>query len=71
MYAPTPAEERDYDAWLDRQDAKSEAMSRFRYPYRSFGGGLCPTCNGSGEGFHDGAVCQDCGGAGEFEEVQS
>jgi hypothetical protein len=28
------------------------------------GDGYCPECNGSGEGFHDGARCRRCGGDG-------
>ena len=27
--------------------------------------GICPTCNGSGEGMFDGSTCSDCGGWGE------
>ena len=27
--------------------------------------GICPTCNGSGEGMYDGSTCSDCGGWGE------
>jgi len=27
--------------------------------------GICATCNGSGEGQHDGAGCRTCGGSGE------
>lgn len=27
---------------------------------------ICPECNGSGEGWHDGAVCKRCGGEGEI-----
>ena len=27
--------------------------------------GICPTCNGSGEGMHDGTTCSSCGGSGE------
>ena len=27
--------------------------------------GICPTCNGSGEGMFDGAICNDCRGGGE------
>ncbi len=27
--------------------------------------GICPTCNGSGEGMFDGSTCRDCGGMGE------
>lgn len=27
--------------------------------------GICPTCNGSGEGMFDGSTCRDCGGIGE------
>ena len=27
--------------------------------------GICPTCNGSGEGMFDGATCSDCRGRGE------
>ncbi len=25
---------------------------------------LCPTCDGTGEGMHDGARCHACGGSG-------
>lgn len=28
-------------------------------------GGICPECNGSGEGMHDGSTCSRCGGGGE------
>jgi hypothetical protein len=28
-------------------------------------GGICPTCNGSGEGQYDGSSCHACGGSGE------
>jgi len=32
---------------------------------------LCPRCNGSGEGMHDGTICTMCKGTGvEREEVQ-
>ena len=27
--------------------------------------GICPACNGSGEGMHDGTRCVTCKGAGE------
>lgn len=27
---------------------------------------ICPACNGSGEGMHDGSVCRTCGGRGEI-----
>jgi hypothetical protein len=27
--------------------------------------GICPTCNGSGEGMTDGSVCPTCKGEGE------
>lgn len=27
--------------------------------------GICPACNGSGEGMHDGTRCYQCKGAGE------
>jgi len=27
--------------------------------------GICPACNGSGEGQHDGTTCYSCKGAGE------
>ena len=27
--------------------------------------GLCPNCNGSGEGMHDGTTCTHCKGSGE------
>lgn len=26
---------------------------------------ICPECNGSGEGWHDGSVCRHCRGEGE------
>ena len=26
---------------------------------------ICPNCNGSGEGMHDGTTCRACGGSGE------
>ncbi len=25
---------------------------------------ICPNCNGSGEGMHDGTLCRSCGGTG-------
>lgn len=25
---------------------------------------ICPACNGSGEGMHDGTLCRSCGGTG-------
>jgi tRNA(Ile2) C34 agmatinyltransferase TiaS len=27
--------------------------------------GVCPNCNGSGEGAYDGSTCHECGGRGE------
>jgi len=27
--------------------------------------GICPACNGSGEGQHEGTTCYQCKGAGE------
>ena len=27
--------------------------------------GICPACNGSGEGQHEGTTCHQCKGAGE------
>ena len=29
--------------------------------------GICPTCNGSGEGQHDGSWCYACHGDGEIQ----
>jgi DnaJ-class molecular chaperone len=26
---------------------------------------ICSTCNGSGEGMHEGSTCSSCGGSGE------
>ncbi len=28
---------------------------------------ICPACNGSGEGMHDGSTCYKCGGYGHCE----
>ena len=57
------------DALRDaREDALREAHYRYVRHYACAGGGLCPTCNGSGEGLHDGSACPDCGGEGEFED---
>jgi hypothetical protein len=29
-------------------------------------GPICPCCNGSGEGLHEGTTCQECGGKGRL-----
>ena len=31
--------------------------------------GICPSCNGSGEGMYDGSRCDTCGGSGEVFEA--
>ena len=28
--------------------------------------GICPACNGSGEGMHEGTTCRTCKGEGEI-----
>ena len=32
----------------------------------TFDSEICPICNGSGEGHHDGSTCRRCGGMGEI-----
>ena len=55
----------DYDDYRD--DARDEAriMADDEPDSESLEFGYCPTCNGSGEGRHDGTTCYSCNGSGE------
>lgn len=57
---PPPPLARAFD-WDDAEEDKHE-------PELDDDGepGICPTCNGSGEGMYDGSTCRDCGGIGEL-----
>lgn len=35
-----------------------------RIPFSDDLEGICPTCNGSGEGYCDNSICYACGGTG-------
>jgi DnaJ-class molecular chaperone len=48
-----------YDAWIDDQldmDLNNNTKER----------GICPDCEGSGEGNYDGSTCKTCRGLGEI-----
>jgi len=48
-----------YDAWIDEQisiDLNNSTKER----------GICPDCEGSGEGLTDGSTCKNCRGLGEI-----
>ena len=52
----------DYDDYLD--DARDQArLMADDGPDSELG--ICPACNGSGEGMHEGTTCTTCKGAGE------
>lgn len=53
------AQFRPFD-WDDAEEDKHEAAAETDYEP-----GICPTCNGSGEGMFDGTTCSDCRGWGE------
>ena len=44
---------------------QQRAAERVNEDVLSFDSDICPTCNGSGEGRHDGSSCGRCGGIGE------
>jgi hypothetical protein len=48
----------------DRYDAVY-ATAGYDEPDTDDGHGICPVCNGSGEGLHDGTICWQCKGKGE------
>ena len=54
----------DYDDYRD--DARDDArlMSDDHW-HDSEEPGICPACNGSGEGMHEGTTCRTCKGDGE------
>ncbi len=60
---PPPPLARTFD-WDDAPEDKDEPEPE---PERDddYDVGICPTCNGSGEGMFDGSTCRDCGGMGE------
>lgn len=49
------ASKEELDEYIDKEMAEDEEDEP----------GFCPTCNGSGEGQHDGSWCHWCGGSGE------
>ena len=51
------------DDYLD--DARDEARLMADDDQDDSEPGICPTCNGSGEGQHEGTTCYQCKGAGE------
>lgn len=53
------AQFRPFD-WDDAEEDKREAAVE-----DDCEPGICPTCNGSGEGMYDGTTCSDCRGWGE------
>jgi len=58
---PPPPLARAFD-WDDAEDDKHEQEPELDDDGEP---GICPTCNGSGEGMYDGSTCRDCGGIGE------
>lgn len=50
-----------------RDDARDEArlMADDDNWHDSDEPGICPACNGSGEGMHEGTTCRTCKGEGE------
>ena len=58
---PPPPLARAFD-WDDAPEDKYEPEPEIDDDYEV---GICPTCNGSGEGMFDGSTCRDCGGMGE------
>lgn len=57
----------DYDDWADNARDEARLMSDGDDWHDSDEGeeGICPTCNGSGEGQHEGTTCYNCKGSGE------
>lgn len=53
----------DYDDWRD--DARDEARIMADDDQEDSEPGICPACNGSGEGQHEGTTCRTCKGTGE------
>ena len=51
------------DDWHD--DARDEARLMSDDEPDDSEPGICPACNGSGEGMHEGTRCVTCKGAGE------
>ena len=50
----------------DADDARDHARMMSDDPIEKYCDlGICPACNGSGEGQHDGSVCPTCKGEGE------
>ena len=52
----------DYDDYLDDARDQARLMSDDGPDSEP---GICPACNGSGEGQHEGTTCRTCKGAGE------
>lgn len=53
----------DYDDYLD--DARDQARLMSDDGPDDSEPGICPACNGSGEGQHEGTTCYQCKGEGE------